>query len=53
VKANGGIISLGRVMHRLAISRAFGDFEFKYFRGDDGTLIRKNFLISEPEIRMI
>ena len=44
---------MGRVLNRLAITRAFGDFEMKIFVGDDGKPIRKYFLSVEPETRML
>jgi serine/threonine protein phosphatase PrpC len=34
----------------LAVTRAFGDFEFKLLI-EDGKIERKNFITSEPEIR--
>ena len=42
---------MGRVGGKIAITRAFGDFEFKVFIDDEGQLIRKNVIIAEPEIR--
>jgi len=49
----GGQIQMGRVMARLAITRAFGDFEYKVFSDDDGGEIRKYFLSNQPEVRML
>jgi protein phosphatase PTC2/3 len=46
-----GNIEFGRVWGRLAITRAFGDFEFKLIIDKEGKSIRKNFITSEPEIR--
>ena len=39
----------GRVGGTLAITRAFGDFEFKTVF-EDGKIVRKYYIISEPEI---
>lgn len=47
------MISNGRLLDRLAVSRAFGDFEFKLCEDIDNKIIRKHFLTSEPEIRMV
>lgn len=47
---------LGRVLGRLAITRAFGDFECKDIEvqnKETGQLEIKNFIISEPEVREI
>mmetsp|Transcript_104402 Transcript_104402/g.144483 ORF Transcript_104402/g.144483 Transcript_104402/m.144483 type:complete len:116 (+) Transcript_104402:796-1143(+) len=38
-------------MGRLAISRAFGDFEFKILKEDDGSITKKAYINSVPEIR--
>ncbi len=46
------MISCGRVMNRLAITRAFGDFEFKTL-WIDGQMQRKNYITSQPEIRLL
>lgn len=46
------MISCGRVMNRLAITRAFGDFEFKTLNVD-GQTQRKDYITSDPEIRML
>lgn len=51
IKNGDGQIELGRVGGKIAITRAFGDFEFKIFIDDEGQLIRKNVIIAEPEIR--
>jgi len=40
-------------MNRLAVTRAFGDFEFKTVMGDNNVIIRKNYITSEPEVRQI
>jgi serine/threonine protein phosphatase PrpC len=52
VIANKGMISMGRVMNKLAITRAFGDFEFKTVEVD-GHTERRNYITSVPEVRMI
>ena len=51
IKANDGSIQYDRVGGRLAITRAFGDFEFKSIIDEDGQLVRKNFITPDPEIR--
>jgi serine/threonine protein phosphatase PrpC len=51
IKNNDGKIEFGRVGAKLAITRAFGDFEFKAYVDDEGKIYRKNFITSEPEIR--
>jgi len=51
VKREGGEIFGGRVMNRLAITRAFGDFEFKLEENKEGNVVFKNFLSCEPEVR--
>mmetsp|Transcript_4291 Transcript_4291/g.2823 ORF Transcript_4291/g.2823 Transcript_4291/m.2823 type:complete len:81 (-) Transcript_4291:181-423(-) len=40
-------------MGRLAISRAFGDFEFKILKEDNGTITKKSYINSVPEIRYL
>jgi serine/threonine protein phosphatase PrpC len=45
------MISCGRVMNRLAVTRAFGDFEFKTLIGDNGEVIRKKYICVDPEVR--
>jgi serine/threonine protein phosphatase PrpC len=45
------MISMGRVMNRLAITRAFGDFEFKTI-SVDGKEHRRDYITSDPEVRM-
>jgi protein phosphatase PTC2/3 len=47
------MISCGRVMNRLAITRAFGDFEFKIFQISGSEAHRRQYITSDPEIRMI
>lgn len=39
-------------MNRLAITRAFGDFEFKTLTVN-GVVQRRDYITSEPEIRML
>lgn len=56
IKNDGGYIVLGRVLGRLAITRAFGDFECKDIEvqnKETGELEIKNFIISVPEVREI
>lgn len=64
IKSQGGYIVYGRVLGRLAISRAFGDFDCKNIemppRNLDGTenlateeRIVRSFILCEPEIRVI
>ena len=64
IKSNGGYIVYGRVLGRLAISRAFGDFDCKNIemppKNLDGTEIKdskekvvRSFVLSEPEIRVV
>lgn len=43
---------MGRVMNRLAITRAFGDFEFKTIQVD-GKEHRRDYITSDPEVRML
>jgi serine/threonine protein phosphatase PrpC len=45
----------GRVLGRLAITRAFGDFECKFLevKAEDGITSIKSFVIAEPEVRDI
>ena len=38
---NDGIIEFSRVGGKLAITRAFGDFEFKYVKDAKGIKVRK------------
>jgi len=62
IKSQGGYIVYGRVLGRLAISRAFGDFDCKNIEmnvtGEDGDnpteeKVLRNFIMSEPEIRVV
>ena len=56
IKNDGGYIVLGRVLGRLAITRAFGDFECKNIEiqnKDTGETEVKSFILSEPEISEI
>mmetsp|Transcript_19098 Transcript_19098/g.18727 ORF Transcript_19098/g.18727 Transcript_19098/m.18727 type:complete len:136 (+) Transcript_19098:1243-1650(+) len=53
---DGGYIVLGRVLGRLAITRAFGDFECKNIEiqnKETGETEIKSFVLSEPEISEI
>ena len=53
---DGGYIVFGRVLGKLAITRAFGDFECKDLEvqvKDSEEKEIKSFIISEPEIREI
>lgn len=57
IKSQGGYIVYGRVLGRLAISRAFGDFDCKNIEmvnNDDPSKpkVIRNFILSEPEIRV-
>lgn len=51
IKKSDGQVELGRVGGKIAITRAFGDFEFKIIIDDEGQLVRKDIIIAEPEIR--
>ena len=56
IKNDGGYIVFGRVLGRLAITRAFGDFECKDLEvqnKDTGETEIKSFIICEPEVREI
>lgn len=65
IKSQGGYIVYGRVLGRLAISRAFGDYDCKNIEmpkksgGDSGSQeeneekIIRNFIMSEPEIHVV
>lgn len=50
IKANGGMVILGRVLGKLAISRAFGDFEFKDVVEELREQITGPLVICAPEI---
>ena len=53
---DGGYIVLGRVLGRLAITRAFGDFECKNIEiqnKETGETEIKSFVLSEPEVSEI
>mmetsp|Transcript_29349 Transcript_29349/g.44237 ORF Transcript_29349/g.44237 Transcript_29349/m.44237 type:complete len:156 (+) Transcript_29349:1412-1879(+) len=61
IRSQGGYIVQGRVLGRLAISRAFGDFDCKNIEvnvnqeaggGKEQKVIR-NFILNEPEIRVV
>ena len=52
IEANGGVIAFKRLLGRLAVSRAFGDFEFKMVTDGDPTSKVTGPLISiTPELR--
>lgn len=54
IKKQGGYIVFGRVLGRLAVTRAFGDFDCKNIEvpvGDDNEKEIKNFVLIEPEVR--
>lgn len=69
IKSQGGYIVYGRVLGRLAISRAFGDFDCKNIEmnvsdennqvpagsgsNQEGEKVFRNFIMSEPEIRVV
>lgn len=50
IEKAGGEIKIGRVEGKLAITRAFGDFEFKIMY-ENGYQVRKDYITSVPEIR--
>lgn len=51
IQANGGLIIMGRLMGQLAVSRAFGDFEFKDLNLDNMyEEVKGPLLTCEPEI---
>lgn len=55
IKSQGGYIVFGRVLGRLAVTRAFGDFECKQIMVKDEEKEEKtmrNFVLNEPEIRV-
>lgn len=51
IEKAGGEIRFGRVEGKLAITRAFGDFEFKKMLNSEGILERRDYITSVPEIR--
>lgn len=56
IKKQGGYIVFERVLGRLAITRAFGDFDCKNIEIPDeetGEKQVKNFVLIEPEIRIV
>ena len=62
IKKQGGYIVYGRVLGRLAISRSFGDYDCKNIEINEnedpetktgGNKVIRNFIMSEPEIRVI
>ena len=55
IKKQGGYIVFGRVLGRLAVTRAFGDFDCKNIEvanEDNGHKDIKNFVLIKPEIRV-
>jgi len=52
IKKQGGYIVFGRVLGRLAVTRAFGDFDCKNIEVpvDDDKKEIKNFVLIEPEV---
>jgi serine/threonine protein phosphatase PrpC len=51
IKSQGGYIVYGRVLGRLAVSRAFGDFDCKNLEVDGPERKEiKSFIIAEPEV---
>lgn len=53
VMKNGGNIFGGRLMGKLIVTRAFGDFSLKVQTDEMGTYFFKNYLTCEPEVRVI
>lgn len=53
VKMNGGSVVGGRVAGRLAVARAFGDYDLKMQKDENGKVHRQDFLTVKPEIRRI
>ena len=55
IKSQGGYIVFGRVLGRLAVTRAFGDFECKQISITDEVtkeVSTRDFVLNEPEIRI-
>jgi serine/threonine protein phosphatase PrpC len=54
IKKQGGYIVFGRVLGRLAVTRAFGDFDCKNIEvpNDEHEKEIKNFVLIEPEIHV-
>ena len=53
IKAAGGWVSNGRVMHTLAVSRAIGDRDFKMRAyADNSSPFRDSLVIPDPEVRV-
>ena len=55
IKSQGGYIVFGRVLGRLAVTRAFGDFECKQIPIKNEETKEKelrNFVLCEPEVRV-
>mmetsp|Transcript_22726 Transcript_22726/g.65396 ORF Transcript_22726/g.65396 Transcript_22726/m.65396 type:complete len:675 (+) Transcript_22726:76-2100(+) len=52
VEAAGGFVTFGRVMGRLALTRAFGDLDCKTAPSLTGSGTGENMIIADPEIRL-
>lgn len=52
IESAGGFVSFRRVLGRLAVSRAFGDEEYKALPDKEGAEAGKPLVIAEPEIRV-
>jgi len=52
IESAGGFVSFRRVLGRLAVSRAFGDEEYKAIPDKDGADTGKPLVIADPEIRL-
>lgn len=52
IESAGGFVSFRRVLGRLAVSRAFGDEEYKVLPNRTGPDAGKPLVIADPEIRM-
>lgn len=52
IASAGGFVSFRRVLGRLAVSRAFGDEEYKVMPQGTGSEVGKPLVIADPEIRV-
>ena len=50
IQEMGGHVIFGRILGKLAISRAFGDFQFKEFDEEEASLFKGPILSSIPDI---